>query len=303
MKKSFKKIISVIFKNPKLIVVGIIANKYFKWMSDEYFIKLVYYCRMGNKLNLSNPKTFNEKIQWLKLYDHNPKYIYLVDKYEVRSYVRNIIGEEYLIPLLGVYEKFDEIDFEKLPEQFVIKSTHDSGGVFICTSKLLFKRNKAKSIINRSLKHNYYYKGREWPYKYVKPRIICEKLMVDESGKDLKDYKIFCFNGEPKIIQVDFDRFINHKRNFYDTKWNYIPLTLHYQTDSLVSIKKPSQLDDMLNIARKLSVDFPHVRVDLYSISNRIYFGELTFLHGSGYEKFEPELYNELFGNWLTLSR
>ncbi|KDR94658.1 TupA-like ATPgrasp [Peptoclostridium litorale DSM 5388] len=301
MQDKIKEIIKVIIRNPKRLAVCIIDNKYFKWISDEKFIRFVYYCRTGKKLNLEKPNTYNEKLQWLKLNDHNPKYIKLVDKYEVREYIRKEIGEEYLIPLLGVYEKFEDIDFKKLPDEFVIKSTHDSGGVVLCNSKSEFNISKAKKKINRSLNRNYYYKGREWPYKNVKPRIVCEALMIDESEKELKDYKIFCFNGEPKAIQVDYDRFTNHKRNIYDIDWNYIPMTLHYPTDPTVHIKRPSKLGEMLDIAKKLSSGFPHVRVDLYSIADKIYFGELTFIHGSGFEKFDPAEFDERFGKWMSL--
>lgn len=226
----------------------------------------------------------------------------MVDKYEVRNYIKNIIGEEYLIPLIGVYDSFEEIDFDKLPNQFVLKCTHDSGGIVICYDKSKFNIDAARKKINKHLKRNYYYSGREWPYKNIKPRIICEKYMVDESGTELKDYKIFCFNGVPRIIQVDFNRFKEHKRNMYDTGWNYIPISYNYPSDSNKLIKKPRNLEDMLKFAKMLSQNYPFVRVDFYSIYNKIYFGEITFYPASGFGIFNPETYDYLLGSWITLN-
>lgn len=270
-------------------------------VTDKLFIQCSYKWKMRKKLNLENPKSFNEKIQWLKLYDRNPIYTNLVDKYEVRKYIAKEIGEEYLIPLIGVWDKFDEIDFTKLPQQFVLKCTHDSGGIVICKNKDNFDIKAAKKKLNKSLKRNYYYYSREWQYKNVKPRIICEKYMVDETGTGLKDYKIFCFSGIPKIIQVDYNRFIDHKRNIYDVEWNYIPASIQYPTDSNIEIKKPKNLETMLKLAKVLSRNHPHIRIDLYSVSEKIYFGEITFHHGSGYEKFEPESLEMQMGEWIVL--
>jgi hypothetical protein len=258
---------------------------------------------LGYKLNLKNPKTFNEKIQWLKLYGNLEKYTDLVDKYEVRKYIAKTIGEEYLIPLIGVWDRFEDIDFEKLPEQFVLKCNHDSGSVIICKDKSSFDIRKARNKLNECLKQNFYYPSREPQYKNIKPRIICEKYMVDESGIELKDYKFFCFSGEPKIIQVDFNRFTNHKRNLYDVKWNYIPVSLGCPTEPNTAIDKPSNLQEMLDLAKKMSENIPHVRVDFYLIQDKIYFGELTFAHGGGYEKFEPEQFDFEMGSWLELPK
>jgi hypothetical protein len=189
---------------------------------DTLQIKVKYFLVFGKKLNLQHPQTFNEKIQWLKLYDRKSEYTNMVDKYEAKRYVASIIGEEYIIPTLGVWDNFDDIDFDTLPEQFVLKATHFSGGVYICKDRESFDVKKIKKDMNKILKHNFFFSGREWPYKNIKPRIIAEKYMVDESGVELKDYKIQCFNGEPKIIQVDFDRFSErHKRNFYSIDWVY----------------------------------------------------------------------------------
>ena len=272
-------------------------------LKDEMYLQLQYQKILGKKMNLKQPKTFNEKLQWLKLYDRNSEYTKMVDKYEVKKYVANIIGEEYIIPTLGIYDSVEKIDFEKLPNKFVIKCTHDSGSTIICKDKNVFDVEKAKKEINRALKVNYYYFGREWPYKNVKPRIIIEKYMVDESGTELKDYKIFNFNGISKIIQVDFGRFKEHKRNLYDTNWNYIKeLSIQYPTDPNTIIKKPENLEKMIELAQRLSQGIPHLRTDFYSINEKIYFGELTFYHGSGFEKFNTETWNKKLGDWIDLS-
>jgi hypothetical protein len=272
-------------------------------MPDSLYLKKQFKAVFGYSLDLKKPETFNEKLQWLKLYDRNPLYTRLADKYEARKFVAEKIGDEHLIPLLGVWDSVDEINFEKLPNEFVLKCTHDSGSIVICKDKNNFDAKQAKSKLKKELKENFYHASREWPYKNVRPRIIAEKFMVDESGTELKDYKIFCFNGEPKVIQVDFDRFKNHKRNLYDTEWNYIPVSVKFPTNPNRIINKPSKLEEMLKQAKALSKNIPHVRVDFYSIYNKIYFGELTFTHGAGYEKFEPEKYNEIFGSWINLPK
>ena len=291
------------FKNILHILHALRRRGFLNWMSDSFYLKMIFRAKLGYSLDLKNPKTFNEKLQWLKLYDCNPLYTQLVDKYEVRKFVAEKIGEEYLIPLLGVWDRFEDIDFDALPSQFVLKCTHDSGSVVICKDKTAFDIKVAQNKLNKCLKRNFYYVGREWPYKDVKPRIICEKYMEDESGAELKDYKIFCFNGMPKIIQVDFDRFTNHKRNLYDVEWNYIPVSIQYPTDQNNIVNKPEKLEKMLNFAKILSKNIPHVRVDFYSIHDKIYFGELTFTHGSGYENFEPEEFGLQMGSWLELPR
>jgi hypothetical protein len=270
-------------------------------MPDDKYLKKKYKLVMGTELNLDNPKTFNEKLQWLKLHDRKPVYTTMVDKYEAKKYVGNIIGEEYIIPTLGVWDTFEDVDFNKLPEQFVLKCTHDSGGLVICKDKLSLDMEAAHKKINRCLKRNYYYHGREWPYKNVKPRIIAEKYMTDESGVELKDYKIFNFNGEPKMIQVDYNRFVKHKRNLYTTDWEYIDAAIKYPTDASVDIKKPEKLDEMLELAKILSAGIPHVRTDFYSINDKIYFGELTFYHESGMGKFDPEQFGVDMGSWIKL--
>jgi len=259
-----EKLIKLI-RNPKNILLHVLNFKIFRIIPDEIFLRIKY--------NLDNPKTFNEKLQWLKLNDRKPKYIDLVDKYKVREYITNKIGNKYLIPLLGVYNNFEEIDFDTLPNQFVLKPNHTSGNIYICKDKKSINKKDLKRRINTWLNREYYWVHREWPYKNIKPKIICEKYMVDESGVELKDYKFFCFYGEPKQ---------------------------HYK-NGVKKIVKPSGFNEMIQLSKILSKDIPHVRVDFYDIYGRIYFGELTFYHFSGFEKFEPVEYDEIFGSWLEL--
>lgn len=290
-----------VFANPYIVFHYAASRINLKWIPDVAYLKLMYRARTGEKLNMDEPVTFNEKIQWLKVYDRNPLYPQLVDKYEVRNYISSKIGEDYLIPLIGVYNHVDEIDFGTLPDSFVLKCTHDSGGVVICKDKESFDLHAAKEKLERHMAINYYWTKREWPYKDVTPKIVCEKYMVDESGLELKDYKIFCFHGVPKMIQVDFDRFQGHKRNLYTPEWQYIEASIEYPANPDKTVKKPRQLDKMLNLARVLSHGFPHVRVDFYSINDQLYFGELTLHHGSGIEKFEPSSLGVKMGTWIKI--
>ena len=271
-------------------------------LNDKLYLKILYKKEIGKKLNLDNPQTFNEKLQWLKLNDRKDIYTTMVDKYEVKKYVSNIIGDEYIIPTIGVYDKFEDIDFDSLPNQFVMKCTHDSGSTIVCKDKGKFNKEEAKAKLEKALKHNYFYDSREWPYKNVKPRIIIEKYMVDESGIELKDYKIFNFDGKSKIIQVDYDRFETHKRNLYTTDWEYIDLQIKFPKDPNHIIARPKKLELMIQLAEKLSQKISHVRTDFYVIGDKIYFGELTFYHGGGYEKFTPEEWNRKLGDMIKLN-
>lgn len=270
------------------------------WVPSKIYIKIQYRNYTGKRLDLRNPQTFNEKLQWLKLYDRNPLYTNLVDKYKVREFISQTIGEEYLIPLLGVWDKFDEIDFGELPNKFVLKPNHTSGDVFICKDKTKVNFDELRTKVNAWLEREYYWEHREWPYKNIKPRIFAEKYMVDESGVELKDYKFFCFNGEPKALYVATDRGIDTRFNFYDMQFNQLPFMQHYK-NSTKKINKPQGFDEMVILATTLSTGIPHVRVDFYDVNGKIYFGELTFYHLSGLEKFEPEEWDYKLGSWLEL--
>lgn len=251
--------------------------------------------------NLDNPKTYNEKLQWLKLNDIHPEYTHLVDKYESKEYVRKIVGDEYIIPTLGVWDAFDEIPFDKLPNQFVLKTTHDSGGVVVCPDKSKLNIKAARKKLEKSLRHNYFYEHREYPYKDVTPRIIAEKFMVDESGSELKDYKFFCFDGKCKMMFIATGRRINDVRfDFFDTEFHHLPFKQGHPWSGK-EIAKPENFDEMVRLSEKLSKGFRHVRVDLYNINGKIYFGELTFFHFSGNVPFEPEEWDYKVGEWLKL--
>lgn len=275
----------------------------FNHLSDEKYLKFCYFLRIGKKLNLDNPKTFNEKLQWLKINDRNPRYINMVDKYEVKKYIETTIGLEYVIPTFGIYNSFQEINFEKLPKRFVMKCTHNSGGVVVINDKNKINIKELEKKFNRMLKKNFFYVGREWPYKNIVPRIIIEENIQEEDSKEqIKDYKIMCFNGEPKCSFVCSNRNAESGLcvNFYDYNWKPMPFERHYPKNKQ-EIEKPSQYNKMLELAKKLSKDIPFVRVDFYQKGEQIYFGELTFYPGSGMEEFTPDEWDEKIGNWLEL--
>lgn len=297
-----KSIIKRLFFNPKLFIIPIIGNKMFSWISDERFLKIMYYCRMGNILNLKNPATFNEKLQWLKIYDHKPKYTTLADKFAVRKYITDTIGEEYLVPILGVYDNFDDINFDALPNKFVLKCTHDSGGVVICNNKQSFNIDEARKKINKCLKTNFYYLGREQLYKNIKPRIVCEQFMENTTGDELLDYKVMCFNGKSKCLFICSNRSSKDglKVDFYDMNWKIMPFDRHYPRSGR-QLEKPVNYNKMIQLSEKMAKDLPFVRVDFYEVDGRLYFGELTFYPGSGFEKFEPSKYDYKLGEWLML--
>ncbi len=287
-------------KHPRKVFIWIVRT-FLCFMPDTSYLKIFYWVSTGKCLNLANPHTFNEKLQWLKLYDRRPEYIQMVDKYEAKEYVSKIIGKEYVIPTLGVWDRVEDIEFSLLPNQFVLKCTHDSGSIIICKDKSQLNLKEAKLKLQKGLNRRFYAQTREWPYKGVKPRIIAEKYMTDESGIELKDYKIFNFNGKPVLIEVDYNRFISHKRNLYDIKWNFMNVSIEYSNDPKFQIEKPSCLDKMLCLAEKLSAGIPHVRSDFYVIGNNIYFGELTFYHGTGTEQFSPEIFDLELGEYIIL--
>jgi hypothetical protein len=256
---------------------------------------------MKENLDLKNPKTFNQKLQWLKIHNIDPKYEKMTDKYEVRKIIKEIVGEEFLIPLLGVWNYFDEIDFEKMPNQFVLKPNHLSGSVVVCRDKSTFNINEARKILTRALRKNYFYGGRETPYKNIKPRIIAENYMVDESGEELKDYKFFCFNGSPKLFFVATGRNIGKtKFDFFDLDYNHLPFT-NGHGNANIPIMKPKNFNQMVEIAKKLSEGIPHVRVDLYNVDGKIYFGEYTFHHWGGIVPFEPREWDEKIGEMIDI--
>lgn len=272
-------------------------------MPDEMFLRVKYRIRQGEKLNLKNPETFNEKLQWLKLHDRKDIYTRMVDKCDAKKYVADVIGEKYIIPTLGVYDKFDDIDFDKLPGRFVIKCTHDSGGLVICRDKAKLDIPSAREKINKSLKRKYYYVHREWPYKNVKPRIIVEKYMEGNDKKPIMDYKFFCFNGKPELLLVCSDRFNGKglKETWLTPDWKLLPLT-EGGHDIDRTIKKPSRLELMKKLAGKITKGMPFLRVDFYEIDGEVFFGEMTFSPCAGFEKFDPPVWNKKLGDLIDLN-
>ena len=296
--------IKQIFTNPSKVLLWLI-NKTSRLWPDDLFLKVKFRLVMGEKLDLKEPKTFNQKLQWLKLYKRKPVYTTMVDKYAVKEYVANIIGEEHIIPTLGVWNSVNEIDWDTLPNQFVLKTTHGGGGggVVICKDKATFNKEKAKQKLQNSLNSDIYINFREWPYKDVPRRIIAEKYMLDESGYELKDYKFFCFNGKVECFKVDFDRFTSHKANYYDRNATLLPFwEVVCPADYSKIFDKPENFNNMIEHAETLSKDIPFARIDFYNINGKIYFGEITFFPAAGMGKFHPEIWDLKLGEKIKLN-
>lgn len=274
----------------------------FKWIPDKYYLKIVYFAIFDRVLDLDNPTTYNEKLQWIKLNDRKPEYTMMVDKCEVKKYVTSKIGAKYIIKTLGVWDNFDEIDFNELPNQFVLKCTHDSGGLVICKDKTLLDITTTKNKINKCLSKNFYYAWREWPYKNVKPRIIAEEYIVDSTDSDLKDYKFFVFHGEVKALFVATDRGAETETcfDFFDRDFKHLNLQQGHPNANK-TIEKPKNYKKMIELAENLGKGIPHCRIDFYNINGTIYFGEITFFHFSGFVPFNPPKWDELFGGYLNI--
>lgn len=267
----------------------------------KWFVKKTFYKKTGKKLDLNNPETFSEKIQWLKLYYKSPLLTRLADKYESKNYVKEKIGDKYVIPTHSLYSSYDQLSIENLPDQFILKATHGSGWNLLCLKKKEHSNREIQNFAKFWLKKSYYLGSKEWAYKNVPRRIICEELLFDEKGDLPKDYKVFCFHGKPKFIQVDHDRFANHTRSFYDEDWNYQNFTVGYPIYDK-TIPKPDSLDEILNIASLLSADLPFLRVDMYIIGEDIKIGELTCYPGNGMEIFSDSKWDKYFGEQIKIS-
>jgi len=271
-------------------------------LSDKTWIRIKYFQWFHKLPDLKNPQTFNEKLQWLKLYDRKSIYTTMVDKYASKQYVADRIGAEYVIPALGgPWYSFDEIDFDALPDQFVLKTNHDCGGVLICRDKATFDKEKARAFLEKHLRSNYYWTCREWPYKNVKPSIFAEQFMKDGKRAFLPVYKIMCFDGEPKIIQtIQNDKQPNECIDYFDTKWNALPFRQNFpNSDS--PLEKPVKLEEMLTLSRSLAAGYAFLRVDWYVINGRVYFSEYTFYSDAGFAAFEPAEWDYTFGSWIQL--
>lgn len=326
----------ILFTKPNIIGI-ILLSKFSFLIPDKPYLQLMYWLNMGKKLDLKNPKTFNEKLQWLKLYNHNPAYTVMVDKVKAKEYVAKLIGEEHIIPTLGVWDDPDDIDFDALPNQFVLKCNHNSGtGMCICRDKSKLDIEKVKAELRKGLKENYFMRWREWPYKNVPRKILAEKFMVDteqnketitkgkleelndykivserytitlnmekkkEEVTELTDYKWFCFNGEPFMMYVSHDNAEHATTDFFDMNYNRLPLRMK-DPNSDNPPAKPKEFEEMREYAKVLSRHIPFLRVDFYVISHKVYFGELTFFHNAGFCKVKPDKWNIKLGKLVKL--
>lgn len=288
---------------------------FFDRVSDEHFLKLAFRANVHAPLRLESPETFNEKLQWLKIHDRNPLYTSMVDKIAVKEWVAQSIGEEHVVPTLACWDSAEAVDVSALPNRFVLKTNHDSGSVIACNDKAYFDIESAKATLDRALSRNLYLATREWPYKGVVPRIFAESHLADfyysDAGSkessgilvDIPDYKFMCFDGVVRSIFTCTSRMDDDLRvDFFDCEWNHMPFTRRYPNADRIP-KRPERLSDMIRLAESLSKEIPFVRVDFYEIGNRVFFGEMTFYPGSGFERFEPIEWDYVLGSWLTLPR
>lgn len=287
-------------RDPSRAVAGLVMRMG-RLFPAKWYLKLVFRGNVGYRLNLKDPKTYNEKLQWIKLYDHNPLYPVLVDKYKVKKYVADKIGERYVIPLLGVWDSVEDIDWDSLPQQFVIKCSHDCAGMIICRDKSALDTEDAKKKLDKWLKSNYYYVWREWPYKDLKPVLFAEKYMEDRYG-ELRDYKFFCFDGEVKAMFVATGRNSGEevKFDFFDADYNHLSLVQGHPNARVIP-DKPECFEEMKRLAAVLSKGMPQVRIDLYEVDGQVFFGEFTFFHFAGMVRFEPAKWDETFGGYIRL--
>ena len=304
MKRPFYNAIqSLLYNRGQFCAAIIVRMRYF--FPAEYYLKLVYWFSFGKRLDLETPKTFNEKLQWLKLYYHRPDFVEMVDKEAVKKQVASKIGEEYVIPTIGSWERIEDIEWDTLPNQFVLKTTHDSGnnGVVICRDKTNFNKVKGFKKLKKSLNRNTYLLGREWPYKMVQKKVIAEKYLEDSKSTDLKDYKFFCFDGKVKMMFVASERTKvgeDVKFDYFDENYCHLDLK-QVHNNSIVCPEKPQNFELMIDLAQRLSAGIPHVRVDFYEVDGRVFFGEFTFFHHGGMVPFVPEKYDYILGSYLNL--
>lgn len=297
----FKRKVHTMLQTKRSIPRWFAKQPFFRYVPDRTALKILYRNAFNKKLDLKNPQTFNEKLQWLKLYDRRPEYTTLVDKYAVKQWVTERIGEAYLIPTLGVWDSFDEIDFDALPEQFVLKCTHSSGDIVICRDKASFDKEAAREKLTEFLQKDFYIIGREWPYKDVPRRIIAEQYMEDAETQELRDYKIFTFDGAAKALFIASDRLtLETKLDFFDADFRHLNIVKGHPNSTTLP-KKPEHFEEMKRLAEKLGQGIPQVRVDFYEINGKVYFGEMTFFSGSGFTAFEPEEWDKTFGDWIAL--
>lgn len=290
-------------KEPWRIVASKKLSFLWRFYPDEFYLKCIYHTTFGKRLNLDNPKEYNEKLHWLKLHERKEEYIRMVDKYEAKKFVAERIGEQYVVPLLGVWKRFEDIDISSLPEQFVLKCNHDSNSYVICKDKSQFDIKKAKKRIEKCLKRNFYYLGREWPYKNISPVIIAEQYLEDKRYHELRDYKFFTFNGKPKVMHVVFNRQNKEEEtygDFFDMEYNHLDLRMGHNC-SPTPPEKPENFELMKEFAEKLSEGTKHLRVDFYEVNGNLYFGECTFFQDGGMGEIKPDKWNSILGSWIEL--
>lgn len=303
MRKIMK--IENIINNPKKILMFFLEKGILNWMPDYQYLKVLYWVHEGKKLNLDKPTTLKEKLQWLKLYNRKPEYTIMVDKYEVKKYVASLFGDKYVIPTIGVWDAPEEINFEKLPKKFVLKCNHNSGlGMCICKDKENLDLNKVRKNLKRGLRQNYYKLGREWPYKNVKRKIICEQYLENEDGSPLVDYKFYCYGGEPRYFMYSLGEADHNVRNHkFDMELHSIDyLFKKIPAIKIEEIDLPSNIGEMIEIVKVLCKGFPHIRIDLYNINGKIYFGEMTFYTSSGFINIDSMEFSQKMADLIDLS-
>lgn len=297
-----KRKLQTVASNPRVIGVKLLY-RLSPLLPDKLYLKLLFPLKVGYKLNLENPQTYNEKLQWIKLYYRKPIMSVMADKYAAKQYIENIIGDEYVVKNYGVWEHFNDIDFSTLPESFVLKTTHDQGGVVVVKDKNELDIKKAKAKLERHLKKGTYHLMKEWPYKNIQPRIIAEELLIDTEKGDLWDYKFYCFNGEPKLMYISHGRQADTTYlDFYDMDFEKQDISRPGFSASEKNINKPEQWELMKELSLKLSAGWPHLRVDFYCIDRKLYLGELTFFQGGGMMPFYPESWDYKLGEYIKLT-
>ena len=292
-------------KNNPAHIIDTIVQRFFCFLPDKLYLSLRFRCKMGYWINWKNPISFSEKLQWLKIYNRKPEYTSMVDKFSVKKYVEERIGKEYIIPTLGVWNSFEEIDWDSLPDRFVLKTTHGggSGGVVICSDKSKFDKQAASVKLNNSLHSDIYKAYREWPYKNIKRRIIAETLLENKDGHEINDYKFFCFHGKVKFFKIDFNRFIDHHANYYSPLGTLLDFgEADLVPISTADVKIPDNLPTMIKLAEKLAANEPFIRIDLYNVNGKIYFGEITFYPASGMGRFTNEHIDQEIGSYIHMS-
>lgn len=299
LKRKFKTVVN----NPKALLIKLLYSVS-PLLPDALYLKLLFPLHTGYKLNLENPKTYNEKLQWLKINYRKPMMTTMVDKYEAKNYARDIIGDEYIVKTLGVWDDFEQIDFDLLPSRFVLKTTHDQGGVVIVHDKNNFNKEEARKKLTKHLKFKHFYLTREWPYKNVKPRIMAEEYLENTGIGELRDYKFFCFHGEPKLMYISHGKEIGKLYlNHFDLDFNKLDISRANYPKTSLDCEKPTSFELMKDLAKEISSNLPHVRVDFYEILGKPYLGELTFYQGGGLESFTPLEWDYKLGSWLDLSK